>query len=209
MPRQSRPQQHSGQPARPARRPTRPHTTAPPRTPTPPTDTMIVLTPGVSFDISDIPTVRLTGGPDATDASPIYTGGGRLTLKNTTINGVDGNGQQLPMTDVGRPFITATSDGEINATDVTITDMGLPKRGSEGAEPAVSFNPGSTGSLVRTTLQRNNIGVEVSGAQGVTLDGVTVSESENDGIVLNGDQGTRMANLRVEKNGGNGMFVGG
>ncbi len=169
----------------------------------------IVLTPGVAFEIADIPTVQLVGGPEVPDANPIYTGGGRLTLKGTTLAGVDRGGQQLPIDAVGRPFIEATGGGEINATDVTITDMGVPEHGQESAEPAVSFNPGSTGSLVRTTLQRNNIGVEVSGAQGVQLDGVTVSESEADGIVLNGDRGTRMANLRAERNGGNGMFVGG
>ncbi|GAA5118075.1 right-handed parallel beta-helix repeat-containing protein [Pseudonocardia adelaidensis] len=172
-------------------------------------NTAIVLTPGVTFEISDIPTVKLTGGPDVADACPIYTGSGRLTLKNTTLNGVDRNGQQLPFDSVGRPFLEASGGGEINATDVTITDMGVPEHGQATAEPAVGFNPGSSGSLVRTTLQRNNIGVEVSKAQGVQLDGLTVTESESDGIVLNGDQGTRMANLRAERNGGNGMFVGG
>ncbi len=172
-------------------------------------NTTIVLTPGVSFAIADIPTVRMTGGPEIPDANPIYTGGGRLTLKNTTVSGVDSGGQPLPMDAVGRPFIEATNGGRIEASDVTITDMGTPEHGQITAEPAISFNPGSTGSLVRATLQRNNIGVEVSGAQGVELDGVTVSESESDGIVLNADRGTKMANLRAEANGGNGMFVGG
>ncbi|TWF76027.1 parallel beta helix pectate lyase-like protein [Pseudonocardia hierapolitana] len=172
-------------------------------------NTAIVLTPGVNFEIADIPTVKLTGGPEVPDASAIYTGSGRLTLKNTTLSGVDRGGQQLPMDAVGRPFLEAAGGGEINATDVTITDMGVPEHGQATAEPAVGFNPGSTGSLVRTTLQRNNVGVEVSKAQGVQLDGLTVTESEGDGIVLNGDRGTRMANLRAEKNGGNGMFVGG
>jgi hypothetical protein len=172
-------------------------------------NTAIVLTPGVNFEIADIPTVKVLGGPDVSDACPLYTGSGRLTLKNTTLSGVDRNGQQLPMDAGGRPFIEAAGGGEVNATDVTITDMGVPEHGQVTAEPAVGFNPGSTGSLVRTTLQRNNIGVEVSKAQGVQLDGLTVSESERDGIVLSGDQGTRMANLRAEKNGGNGMFVGG
>ncbi|HEX2288778.1 MAG TPA: right-handed parallel beta-helix repeat-containing protein, partial [Pseudonocardiaceae bacterium] len=172
-------------------------------------NTAIVLTPGVNFEIADIATVKLTGGPEVPDASAIYTGSGRLTLKNTTLSGVDRNGQPLPFEAVGRPFLEAAGGGEINATDVTITDMGVPEHGQATAEPAVGFNPGSTGSLVRTTLQRNTIGVEVSKAQGVNLDGLTVTESESDGIVLNGDQGTRMANLRAEKNGGNGMFVGG
>jgi hypothetical protein len=169
----------------------------------------IVLTPGVNFEIADIPTVKVLGGPEVPDACAIYTGSGRLTLKNTTLSGVDRNGQQLPMDAAGKPFIEAAGGGEVNATDVTITDMGVPENGQVTAEPAIGFNPGSSGSLVRTTLQRNNIGVEVSKAQGVNLDGVTVTESESDGIILNGDQGTRMANLRAERNGGNGMFVGG
>ena len=169
----------------------------------------IVLTPGATMEISGIPTVRFTGGPELPDASALYTGGGRLTLKGITLAGVDGNGQQLPFDAAGRPFIEVSGDGELNATDTTITDMGKPVLGREGAVPAVSFNPGSTGSLVRTTLERNSIGVELSKSQNVQLDGVTVTGSEGDGIVLNADVGTRMANLRVESNGGNGMFVGG
>jgi hypothetical protein len=171
--------------------------------------TAIVLTPGATMEISGVPNVRLTGGPELPDASPLYTGGGRLRLEGVTLAGVDGNGQQLPFDAAGRPFIEVSNQGELNAADTTITDMGKPVLGQEGAVPAVSFNPGSSGSLVRTTLERNNIGVELSGSQGVELDGVTVKGSEGDGIVLNADRGTKMANLRAESNGGNGMFVGG
>jgi hypothetical protein len=171
--------------------------------------TSIVLTPGATMEISGVPNVRLTGGPELPDASPLYTGGGRLRLEGITLSGVDGNGQQLPFDAAGRPFIEVSNQGELNATDTTITDMGKPVLGQEGAVPAVSFNPGSSGSLVRTTLERNNIGLELSGSQGVQLDGVTVKGSEADGIVLNNDRGTKMANLRAESNGGNGMFVGG
>jgi hypothetical protein len=170
----------------------------------------IVLTPGTSMEISGIPTVQLTGGPEISDASPIYTGGGKLTLEGVTIAGVDrGNGQPLPFEAQGRPFIEVAGDGELNATDTTITDMGVPVIGQVGARPAVSFNPDSTGSLVRTTFQRNNIGVELSKSRGVQLDAVTIIESAGDGFVLNADRGTRMGNLRAERNGGNGMFVGG
>jgi hypothetical protein len=42
----------------------------------------------------------------------------------------------------------------------------------------------------------------------VKLDGLTVSESEEDGIILNGDRGTTMAGIRAEGNGGNGVYVG-
>jgi hypothetical protein len=170
----------------------------------------LVLTPGTVMEIAGISTLRLTGGPEVSDASAIYTGGGRLTLEGVTISAVDrGSQQPLPFEAAGRPFIEVSGGGRLNATDTTITDMGVPELGQEGVRPAVSFNPGSTGSLVRTTLQRNNIGVELSKSENVKLDGLTVTESEADGIVLNGDIGTTMANLRAEGNGGNGMFVGG
>src|SRR5690606_6205198 len=110
---------------------------------------------------------------------------------------------------VGRPFIEATTGGEINATDVTLTDMGPPEHETETAEPARGFHPNSTGSLVNPPVERNNHGADASNANSVTLDGATHAGSEHDRPTLNGDQGTRMANLRAERNGANGMFVGG
>jgi hypothetical protein len=172
-------------------------------------NTSIVLTPGVNLEIIDIPTVRLTGGPEPADSSSIYTGTGRLTLRNTTLAGVDGGGQPLAFDAAGRPFINVSGGGKLDATDVTITDMGLPERGVESARAAISFSSRGSGSLVRTTLQRNNIGVHLSGTQDVRLDGLTVTGSEEDGIILDDDHGTRMANVRAEGNGGNGMVVSG
>ncbi|MGH3586970.1 MAG: right-handed parallel beta-helix repeat-containing protein, partial [Pseudonocardia sp.] len=174
-------------------------------------DAMIVLTPGTAMEIGpDIKTLRLIGGPEVSDAASLYTGGGRLKLEGVTVSAIDRASQQpLPFDAAGRPIIEVSRGGELNAVDATITDMGMPELGQEGARPAVSFNPGSSGSLVRTTLQRNTIGVELSKSEGVKLDGLTVTESEGDGIVLNADQGTTMAGIRAERNGGNGMSVGG
>jgi hypothetical protein len=169
----------------------------------------IVLAAGVAMQIADIASVKLTGGPELSDAAALYTGSGRLRLKGITLSGVDRNGQPLPFESAGRPFIEVSGQGELNATDTTITDMGLPEAGEKNARPAVSFNTGSSGSLIRTTLRRNNVGVQLSGSQGVRLDALTVTESEGDGIVLDTDAGTRMANLRAEGNGGNGMVVSG
>src|SRR5690606_40586588 len=84
-------------------------------------NTAIVLTPGVHFQIADIPTVRLLGGPEVSDACPIYTGGGRLTLKHTTLNGVDREGQPLPVDAVGRPVVEAATGGERTARGVPTT----------------------------------------------------------------------------------------
>ncbi|TQM10228.1 right-handed parallel beta-helix repeat-containing protein [Pseudonocardia kunmingensis] len=171
----------------------------------------LVLTPGTAMEIGpDVQTLRLTGGPEIPDASAIYTGGGRLNLQGVTISSIDPATQQpLPFEAVGRPFIEVTGGGELNATDTTITDMGTPEHGEESAEPGLGFNPGSTGSLVRTTLQRNNVGVELSESRNVKIDGLTVSESEGEGLVLNGDQGTTLAGIRAEGNGGNGVYVSG
>jgi hypothetical protein len=171
----------------------------------------LVLTPGTAMEIGpEVQTLRLTGGPEIPDASAIYTGGGRLNLQGVTISSLDPATQQpLPFEALGRPFIEVTGGGELNATDTTITDMGTPEHGEESAEPGLGFNPGSTGSLVRTTLQRNNVGVELSESRNVKIDGLTVSESESEGLVLNGDKGTTLAGIRAEGNGGNGVYVSG
>jgi hypothetical protein len=170
----------------------------------------VVLTPGTAMQIGpDVPTLRLTGGPEVPDASAIYTGGGRLSLEGVTISSLDPASQQpLPMEAAGRPFIEVTGGGELNATDTTIADLGQPAAGEASAVPGVKFNPGSTGSLVRTTMQRNNVGVELSESNGVKVDGLTISESEEDGLILNGDRGTTLAGVRAEGNGGNGVYVG-
>jgi len=170
----------------------------------------VVLTPSTAMEVGpDIPTLRLTGGPEVTQSSAIYTGGGRLKLEGVTVSSIDPASQQpLPFEAAGRPFIEVTGGGELNTTDTTIADLGVPALGETSARPGVKFNPNSSGSLVRTTLQRNNVGVELSESNGVKLDGLTVTESEEDGIILNGDRGTAMTGVRAERNGGNGVYVG-
>jgi hypothetical protein len=175
-------------------------------------DTAIVLTPGAAMELDgEIPNVRLAAGPDVPDAASLYTGGGRLTINGVTISSVDpANQQPPPFEAAGRPIIQVTGGGELDITDSTVTGLGMPQRGREaGARPGVSFNPGSSGSLVRTTLERNVIGVELSRSQGVNLDTVTIKGSMEDGLVLNGDRGTTMAGIHAEGNGGNGVSVGG
>jgi hypothetical protein len=67
----------------------------------------------------------------------------------------------------------------------------------------------STGSLIRTTLARNSIGLKLDRTDRVRLDGVTVSDSAADGLVLRGDRGTALTGITVRGNGGNGVLVTG
>jgi hypothetical protein len=172
----------------------------------------VVLVRGASLEIGggDIRTLALQGGPTPQDAASVYTGGGEVALKGVSITSVDAaSGQPLPPTSPGRPFLVVSEGGRLDAVDSTISDLGTPSGGLDGGDPGIVFNRGSTGSLVRTTLQRNTIGLELSRSEGVHLEQVTVSESAADGLVLSGDRGTTMSGIRAVGNGENGVMVTG
>jgi hypothetical protein len=172
----------------------------------------VVLTRGASLEIAggDVRTLALQGGPTPQDAASLYTGGGEVALKDVAITSVDAaSGQPLPPTAAGRPFLVVSEGGRLDAVDSTISDLGTPAGGLDGGDPGVVFNRGSTGSLVRTTLQRNTTGLELTRSEGVRLEQVTVSGSTADGLVLSGDRGTAMSGIRAIGNGENGVVVAG
>ncbi|MHA6629603.1 right-handed parallel beta-helix repeat-containing protein [Pseudonocardia sichuanensis] len=172
----------------------------------------VVLTRGASLEIGggDIRTLVLQGGPTPQDAASLYTGGGEVALNAVTITSVDAaSGQPLPPTVPGRPFLVVSEGGRLDAVDSTISDLGTPSGGLDGGDPGVVFNRGSSGSLVRTTFQRNTTGLELSRSEGVHLEQVTVSDSAADGLVLSGDRGTTMSGIRAIGNGENGVMVTG
>jgi hypothetical protein len=172
----------------------------------------VVLTRGATLDIagSDVHTLRLAGGATTADAASIHTGGGTLTLTGVTVASVDpGTGQAVPATAAGRPSIVASSGGRLEATDVTISDLGTPPVGDDDGRAAVVFNPGSTGSLTRTTVLRGSAGIELLRSGGVRLTDVSVAEAGGDGLVLSGDRGTTLSGIRAERNAGNGVLVTG
>jgi hypothetical protein len=160
---------------------------------------------------SNVQTLQLAGGASPTDAASIHTGGGRVILTGLAIGSVDrGTGQPVPPTAAGRPMIVASTGGQLDSTDVTISDLGVSETDTDDdGGAAVEFHSGSTGSLVRTTVQRGTSGVELSRSDGVRLEDLTVSGSSGDGLVLSGDRGTTMSGIRAIGNGANGVLVTG
>jgi hypothetical protein len=178
----------------------------------------LVLVRGVELEIRGAEgaprTLQLAGGADPSDVSSIHTGGGRISISGIAVTSVDpGTGQPLPATAAGRPSLVASSDGQLDLVDATVSDLGAPAvpdtaDGSDGTA-GVEFRAGSTGSLVRTTLTRGTIGAELSRSTGVHLEQLTVADSAGDGLVLAGDQGTTMNGISATANGGNGVVVTG
>lgn len=165
----------------------------------------VVLTPRVVLDIGgDVGTVKLTGGATLPEAAAIYTGSGRILLHGVTVTSADpASGQPVPA-GVGRPFIVVSTGGRLDATDVTVTDLGTAGNAPE-PRPAISFHSGTGGSVVRATFARNTTGLQLQQTQDVRLEDVTVTDSTADGLALSGDRGTTVNRVRAERNGGNGV----
>jgi hypothetical protein len=181
-------------------------------------DAALVLTRSTALQFggagSPVRTLQLAGGATPADAASIHTGGGRVALNGITVTSIDrATGQPLPATAKGRPAIVANGGGRLDATDVTINDLGTVSDTTPGTTDdgtaAVEFRTGSTGALVRTTVARGSTGVQLSHAKGVHLEQLTVSDSAEDGLVLAGDQGTTMSGIRATGNGANGVLVSG
>ena len=164
----------------------------------------VVLTPRVVLDIGgDVGTVKLTGGATQPEAASIYSGSGRILLHGITVTSVDAaSGLSVPARP-GRPFIVVSTGGRLDATDVTVTDLGATGRAAP--RPAISFHAGTGGSVVRTTFAHNTTGLELQQTQDVRLEDVTVTDSTADGLALSGDRGTTVNRVRAERNGGNGV----
>ena len=109
----------------------------------------------------------------------------------------------------GRPYIVVSSRGRFEATDATLSDLGVQPTGTDKGDPGISFNTDSTGALVRTQLLRNTTGAELSKSKNIKLEGVTATESWSDGLLLQGDVGTTLTDVKAERNGGNGVTVTG
>jgi len=168
----------------------------------------VVLTPRVVLDIGgDVGTVRLVGGATLPEAAAIYTGSGRILLHGVTVTSTSltnpVSGQPAPATP-GRPFIVVSTGGRLDATDVTVTDLGTASDAPD-PRPAISFHTDTGGSLVRATFARNTTALQLQRTQDVRLEDVTVTDSTADGLELSGDRGTTVNRVRAERNGGNGI----
>jgi hypothetical protein len=169
----------------------------------------IVLNPVTSLNLGgDVRTVKLAGGPDATDAASIYTGRGRLGLRGVTVTSSDANfGDPLPL-GPGRPFIVVSGGGRFDAADSTVSDLGTVPT-EQVNRPGVTLGEGSAASIVHTSFLRNSTGLKVDRTTGARLEDVTVSDSAADGLVLRGDTGTTLIGITADRNGANGVLVTG
>ncbi len=98
--------------------------------------------------------------------------------------------------------------GRFDSVDATVQDMGTPTSDA-GTRAGIGLGLNSTGSLVRTTLLRNSIGLKLDRTTDVRLQDVTVRESAGEGLLLRTDQGTSFAGVKAEDNGANGVLVSG
>ena len=120
----------------------------------------IVLTATTTLTLGgDVTEVRLAGGADTADAASIYTGSGKLNLRGVTVGSFDKNtGGPLPIGE-GRPFLVVSGGGRFDSVDSTVQDLGTPASDT-GFRPG-GYGVNSTGSLVRTTLARNSLGLKL------------------------------------------------
>ena len=170
----------------------------------------VVLTPGTLLNVEGVKTLQLAGGPDVNDAAFLYTGSGRIQLRNVTVSSIDPtSGQPVGADLAGRPYIKVSDQGRLDATNSVVTDLGTKPTGDAQGFPAVAFGRGSTGTLNGVTMQRNSTGISLAASQSVKLQDVTVSESTENGIVLRGDRATVLNGVKAERNGDNGVLVSG
>ncbi len=170
----------------------------------------VVLTPGTLLDVEGVKTLQLAGGPDANDAAFLYSGSGRILLRNVTLTSLDPtSGQPVAPDAAGRPYIRVSDQGRLDATNSVVADLGTKPTGDDPGSPAISFGRGSTGALSGVTMQRNSSGLVLAGSQGVKLQDLTVSDSDENGIVLRGDRATVLNGVKAEHNGDNGVLVSG
>ena len=136
----------------------------------------VVLTPGTLLDVEGVKTLQLAGGPDPNDAAFLYTGSGRIQLRNVTVTSLDPtSGQPVGADAAGRPYIKVSDQGRLDATNSVLTDLGTKPTGDDQGSPAISFGRGSTGTLNGVTFQRNSTGLTLAASQGVRLQDVTVT----------------------------------
>ena len=136
--------------------------------------------------------------------------GGTMTITDATL---DGLGTPPPVKPPG-PALGTPPPAEAPGAPAGGPAPGAPAPAPSPAtgprlEPGLEFGPGSTGSVLRTTLTGNGIGVRLNRSRDVHLDTVTVIHSRSDGLRLSGDRGTTLVSVHSQHNGGNGALVDG
>ena len=113
-----------------------------------------------------------TGGGNSPRQGVLPLHGQRpMTIKGVTVTSVGDDGQPLAANAPGRPYIVVAARGRFDASDSTLSDLGVQPIGADKGEPGISYNTDSTGALVRTSVLRSTTGVELSASRNVRLDG--------------------------------------
>ncbi|HEY0814462.1 MAG TPA: right-handed parallel beta-helix repeat-containing protein [Pseudonocardia sp.] len=168
----------------------------------------LVLSTGVTLDVgAPVATLALTGGAAAPAAATVFTGGGAVLMHGVTVVSADPvTGAPMPV-GPGRPYIVVSQGGRLDAADSVIGDLGAVVGPKSFA--GLTFDAGSTGSVVRTTLPRNAEGLMLDQSEGVRLESVTLAQAAGDGLVLHGDKATTLVGVTAQGNGKSGVLVNG
>jgi Periplasmic copper-binding protein (NosD) len=102
----------------------------------------------------------------------------------------------------------------VGAGAAPVAGAGAPTRPGGAPRPVpghagVVYGQGSTGTVLRSSLTTNAVGLKLAGSRGVVLDTVTVDSSVGDGLVLHGDVATTLRSVHADHNGRNGVTVSG
>ena len=102
----------------------------------------VVLTPGTLLNVEGVQTLQLAGGPDVNDAAFLYTGSGRIQLRNVTVTSIDPtSGQPVGADLAGRPYIKVSDQGRLDATNSVLTDLGTKPTGDDAGLPRDRVRP--------------------------------------------------------------------
>ena len=85
----------------------------------------VVLTPGTLLNVEGVKTLQLAGGPDVNDAAFLYTGSGRIQLRDVTVSSIDPtSGQPVAADLAGRPTSRSPARAGSTPPTATMTDLG-------------------------------------------------------------------------------------
>ena len=110
----------------------------------------------------------------------------------------------------GRPYIVVSSRGRFEATDSTLSDLGVQPTGTDKGDPGISFN----------TDQHRGAGAHAAAAQHHRRGAVEVQATSSSRASPRPSRGRtacscratsarRMTDIKAERNGGNGVTVTG
>jgi hypothetical protein len=150
--------------------------------------------------------LQLAGGADPREASGISVASGLLLLQRATVASRGSSGGLVAPGLAGRPWISVGNGGRAQISDTVISGLGT---GAGSRSAGLFLGPGSTASVARSTFENNGVGLVLSRARGVALDGVTIGHSVADGLSLRNDTGTSLRGVTSSGNGRDGVSVSG